>query len=70
MSPNFDFEFEKIYLIMGTEMLKCQNLMESEVAYYSCYHLLESFWGYDRETGLHSSFFFFILLFSSFQIFE
>ena len=24
MSPNFGLEFEKIYLIMGTEMIKCQ----------------------------------------------
>ena len=24
ISPNFGLEFEKIYLIMGTEMIKCQ----------------------------------------------
>ena len=51
----------------GHRDAKMSNLMASEVAYYSCYHLLESFWGYDRETGLNSSFFFSFCFFLPFK---
>ena len=50
------------------------NLMESEVAHISCYHLLGLLNRFEDVAGRPGSiivgFFFFILLFSSFQNFE
>lgn len=46
--PQLWFRVWKDLPYYGHRDAKMSNLMESEVAYFSCYHILESFWGYDR----------------------